>query len=225
MEDHSSISLDPEGTGQPFSHEAMLLARQKSWEAIHAIAARIEPGMCEDDALAIAAQWLADAGMERFWHGSKIRFGSNTLKAFSKRSDPDVRLGDNDIFFIDLGPVWNGHEGDVGDTFVTGTDPDMLAAQQAVRKIFDLTRDVWQKEQLSGAALYERAEQFAQELGWVLDRGIPGHRVSDFPHALYKAGSLAHFSKTPASGLWVLEIQIRHPERPFGAFFEDLLLA
>ena len=26
-----------------------------------------------------------------------------------------------------------------------------------------------------------------------------------------------------ASGLWVLEIQIRHPERPFGAFFEDLL--
>ncbi|HEV7610225.1 MAG TPA: hypothetical protein VGO61_23030 [Steroidobacteraceae bacterium] len=24
--------------------------------------------------------------------------------------------------------------------------------------------------------------------------------------------------------LWVLEIQIHHPERPFGAFFEDLLL-
>jgi len=28
----------------------------------------------------------------------------------------------------------------------------------------------------------------------------------------------------PASGLWVLEIQLRHPTRPFGAFFEDLLL-
>ena len=28
----------------------------------------------------------------------------------------------------------------------------------------------------------------------------------------------------PSSGLWVLEIQIRHPSREFGAFFEDLLL-
>jgi hypothetical protein len=28
----------------------------------------------------------------------------------------------------------------------------------------------------------------------------------------------------PRGSLWVLEIQIRHPNREFGAFFEDLLL-
>ena len=28
---------------------------------------------------------------------------------------------------------------------------------------------------------------------------------------------------TPVEGLWILEIQIAHPTRPFGAFYEDLL--
>ena len=28
----------------------------------------------------------------------------------------------------------------------------------------------------------------------------------------------------PAPGIWVLEIQIAHPTRPFGAFYEDILM-
>ncbi|WP_260433383.1 hypothetical protein [Burkholderia cepacia] len=41
---------------------------------------------------------------------------------------------------------------------------------------------------------------------------------------IYTAGNLGDFDATPAAGLWILEIQITHPTRPFGAFHEDLLV-
>jgi CDP-4-dehydro-6-deoxyglucose reductase len=55
-------------------------------------------------------------------------------------------------------------------------------------------------------------------------REIPGHRVSDFPHALYGKHLLAQADFVPADGIWVLEIQVRDAERPMGAFYEDVLL-
>jgi hypothetical protein len=53
---------------------------------------------------------------------------------------------------------------------------------------------------------------------------IKGHRVSDFPHAIYKAGNLGDFEDCPDAGVWILEIQLAHPTRPFGSFYEDLLI-
>jgi hypothetical protein len=47
--------------------------------------------------------------------------------------------------------------------------------------------------------------------------------VSDFPHAIFKAGNLGNFEPHPQAGLWILEIQLAHPTRPFGSFYEDLL--
>jgi hypothetical protein len=61
-------------------------------------------------------------------------------------------------------------------------------------------------------------------MGWTLNWKVKGHRVSDFPHAIYKAGALGDFEGAPATGLWILEIQIAHPDRPIGAFYEDLLI-
>lgn len=53
---------------------------------------------------------------------------------------------------------------------------------------------------------------------------IKGHRVSDFPHAIYRGGDLGDLAAYPNTGLWILEIQIAHPDRPFVAFHEDLLI-
>ncbi len=61
-------------------------------------------------------------------------------------------------------------------------------------------------------------------MGWKLNWAVKGHRVSDFPHAIYRAGALGDFEGCPATGLWILEIQIAHPTRPIGAFYEDLLV-
>ncbi|WP_254067565.1 M24 family metallopeptidase [Burkholderia sp. L27(2015)] len=128
------------------------------------------------------------------------------------------------ILPIDIGVVWNGHEGDAGTTFVVGHDDEMKACARAAQTLYDEVKHQWQAAGASGTALYAFADQRATELGWRLNLHIKGHRVSDFPHAIYQAGDLGDFDRCPDIGLWILEIQLAHLTRPFGAFYEDLLL-
>ena len=136
-----------------------------------------------------------------------------------------LRAGRDAVFFVDIGPVWAGHEGDAGETFVVGDDPEMQACAAAARTLWHEVAARWRDDGLAGPALYAHAAERAQAMGWRFNHDIQGHRVSDFPHAIYKAGRLGDFGERPSSGLWILEIQIAHPTRPFGAFFEDLLVA
>jgi len=162
--------------------------------------------------------------MRRGWHHIIVRFGPNTTKDFMERSEPGVVLGSDDIFFVDIGPIYGETEGDAGETFVVGSDPDHLRAQTDVRLIWDLVRDRWFAERASGKALYDYATEMAADLGWRLNLDLSGHRLSDFPHSAHYDGSLAEVEFPPNPDRWVLEIAIIHPDRPFGAFYEDLLL-
>jgi len=218
------LRVQQERNGPAFDPAMMLEARQRTRAAIARIAAGISPGMAEEAGQALARQVLKDAGMLRGWHGIHVRFGANTLRNFGEPSVPGVVLGQDDIFFIDIGPVWQGHEGDGGDSFVTGGDPDMARAARDVRALFGMARDAWQADGLSGQGLYAFLDRRAEELGWRFNLDMSGHRLSDFPHAVKHDGALADIAYPPSAGLWVLEVQIRHPERPFGAFYEDLLL-
>jgi hypothetical protein len=123
-----------------------------------------------------------------------------------------------------LGVVWDGHEGDAGATFVVGDDADMRACADACKLIYDEVEAHWRKTRCSGKALYAFAEKVASTHGWRLNVEIRGHRVSDFPHAIYKAGDLGDLDEVPEVGLWILEIQIAHLSKPYGAFYEDLLV-
>lgn len=212
-----------EAVGTRFDPRAMQHAREQSWAALRGIHARMRPGISEDEAKAEAAEVFKALGMERLWHPVIIRIGENTTRIYRERSTPDVRLGENDIYFIDLGLVFDGHEGDVGDTFVTGHAPEKLVCAEAARTLFKRVADAWRTQGLSGEALYAFAGEQAEAMGWRLNHAIKGHRVSDFPHAVHKAGDLGELGATPADGLWILEIQIAHPSEPYGAFYEDLL--
>lgn len=212
-----------EAVGPAYSLEGMLHAKRMTWKAIAEMAKRIKPGMSESAARASGLNVLKELGMDRIWHPLLIRFGENTLKTFKQRSEGDPILGDNDIYFIDLGVVWDRHEGDSGATFTTGDDPEMQACAMAAKTLFDLVHDYWKTRKVAGPELYRYAEEQATAMGWMLNLDIKGHRVSDFPHAIYRAGDLGVFDACPTAGLWILEIQIAHPSRPFGAFYEDLL--
>jgi Xaa-Pro aminopeptidase len=210
--------------GAPFSLDAMRVAQRESWRALNAMVAAIRPGMRESEALALGEAILADMGMECAWHPLMVRFGANTLKIFSSVNDDDLVLGTDDIYFIDMGPVFQGHEGDVGETFVTGSDPEMAECAKAAKTLFDRVTAIWNQGDVAGIALYEAAAREAEAMGWLLNLEVKGHRVSDYPHrALPPGGKLGTLDHVPTIGLWVLEIQIRHPTRPFGAFYEDLL--
>lgn len=213
-----------EANGPHFDWAGMMEARARTRQAVADIAARIEVGMDEDEAQRIARSVLKDAGLLRGWHGIFVRFGPNTLKFYGEPSDPDIRLGADDIFIVDIGPVWQKWEGDAGDTFVTGQDAEMARARRDVRTLFDATAAHWRAGQVSGAALYAFAEAEACAMGWRLNLDLGGHRLSDFPHALIHRGNLKDAAFVPVSRAWVLEMHIRHPDRPFGAFYEDLLL-
>ncbi|HWX65522.1 MAG TPA: M24 family metallopeptidase [Rhodanobacter sp.] len=212
-----------EAVGQRFDHSLMQHAREKTWAALHGISARMRPGISEDEAKTEADEVFRKLGFERLWHPVIIRIGANTMKTYRQRSDPNARLGENDSYFIDLGLVFDGHEGDVGDTFVVGQAPERQACADAARALFGEVADAWRTHGLSGQALYEFAGERAEAMGWRLNHAIKGHRVSDFPHSIHKGGDLGDLEASPSSGLWILEIQIAHPTEPFGAFYEDLL--
>jgi len=213
-----------EKTGPRFDPELLLAAREKTFRAVNAIAARVRVGMREEDAYEAAKKVLDELGAEKNWHRPWIRFGPNTLKAYGVLSEPGVILGPDDIFFVDIGPVWDGYEGDGGDTFTTGRDPDKARCAADARDLHREVANLWKRERPTGEKLYAFAAERARALGWVLGlQEANGHRLSDFPHAVHYRGGLAEVDFVPSPCAWMLEIQIRHPTAPFGAFYEDLL--
>jgi len=215
---------DLEAVGARFNEEKMLLVRDRTRGAIHAIATRVNPGMVEEDAVEMAKDLLADLGMLKGWHDVYVRFGSNTLKTFGAASDPGVVLGENDVFFIDIGPVWKDWEGDGGATFVVGQHSEMERCAANARKLFHTVRQEWAASGKTGKALYDFAIAEAGKMGWELNMDLSGHRISDFPHEVIYPGSLANVEFRPKPLLWVLEIHIRDPQKRFGAFYEDMLM-
>jgi len=212
-----------EAVGARFDPALMQQARTRSWAVLRDIRARMQPGISEVQAKEAAAEVFREHGVQRLWHPTIIRIGANTTKTYRQRSNPDVRLGEHDVYFIDLGLVFDGHEGDVGDTFVIGTAPERQACADAARALYGEVAHAWRTQGLSGRALYAFAGKRAQAMGWRLNHAIKGHRLGDFPHAVHKAGDLGTLDGAPSPGLWVLEIQIAHPTEPYGAFHEDLL--
>jgi methionyl aminopeptidase len=219
-----TMLAEVEGTGEKFSLDRLMEVRTRTRTAVHLIAEQVQPGMAEEQAKAIARDILQGMGMRRGWHHIIVRCGPNTTKDFMERSEPGVVLGENDIFFIDIGPIYEDTEGDAGETFVFGDDPDHLRAKKEVRQIWDEVRNTWFAERRTGKELYDHAIEVASGYGWKLNMDLSGHRLSEFPHSAHYDGPLAEVTFRPNPNLWVLEIAIAHPERTFGAFYEDLLL-
>lgn len=218
--------MDPkfEKVADTFIPEKLEQARRLTWECVHAIAESVRPGMLESDARVEAERILKSKGAIRSWHKTHVRFGVNTQRTFSEMSLPGVRLQERDIFFVDIGPVFDGYEGDAGAAFTLGDDPDMLRCAHDARLLFDGMQRQWAEHGWTGRKLYDYAIAQAKERGWefALD-GASGHRIADFPHVLYHKGNLVGYDATPAPDRWILEVHLRHPTRLFGAFYEDVL--
>ena len=210
-----------EKVSDSFNLKEYLAARKEAVEITQEIALELAPGTSEDEAHALCKEVFARRGINKLWHPTKIRFGKNTLCTFREESAPGMRLGMGDIFFIDLGPVFAGHEGDYGETFRCGGGSDPLI--EASKEIFALTEKAWKNQKLTGPELYEVASSAAQAKGYKLDRRSAGHRCGDFPHAIFHKGKLLDFDGTPVPGLWILEIHLLDTIRERGAFFEDVL--
>jgi methionyl aminopeptidase len=216
--------MNLEAVSEHYNFEKFDDCRAKSWEILYALAGKIQPGMTEAEGHEAYKKLCVQFGVEKNWHPSKIRFGANSIMGFREVSDPEVVLKDNDIFFLDIGPIIHGHEGDVGKTFVLGTNSEFSRISKDSEEIWEIVGDHWRKNKVNGLDLYEFARLQAENRGWKLNlAGASGHRIGDFPHHVFHRGSLREFDAVAIPDRWILEIQLRHPENKFGAFFEDVL--
>jgi Xaa-Pro aminopeptidase len=224
MANSSTSTSVAEHVSNAFTEQDLIRVRNQTRFVVARIASQVKPGMIEEDAVEMAKEVMRNEGMQKGWHPTRVRFGRNTTVPMKGLSEPGVVLQENDIFFVDIGPLAGDWEGDGGDTFVVGHHPEYERCARDARAIFHEVRQLWSKEKVIGKDLYAFADRRARELGWELNFDLPGHRLSDFPHAAIYTGALADMPFSPSAARWMLEIHIRNREKTFGAFFEDLLL-
>jgi Xaa-Pro aminopeptidase len=216
-----------------------LLAAEKKAEALLAeieAAGLIAPGRSEreveDDIYALA---LARFRVERHWHRRIVRAGANTLT--TAYDYPPLRIIEaQDTVYVDLGPVFEEWEADIGRTYALGSDP-------AKRKLVDDLPRVFEQVQLhyygspdiTGAELYAFVLAAAADAGWAFGGTIAGHIVGEFSHMTIPGDrDLNRISpKNPTlmrgndtlgrEKHWILEIHLIDHARTFGGFYERLL--
>src|ERR1044071_5521589 len=105
--------------------EKLLHAQNISIQLFHAIEESnlITPGKSEERLNAeVCDLALKGFGIEKHWHKKIVRSGKNTLAIYP--DNPVNRIiAEDDILFIDLGPIVGGYEADIGRTYVLGNDP------------------------------------------------------------------------------------------------------
>jgi Xaa-Pro dipeptidase len=218
---------------------AELLAAERKAEALLAAIETqglVRPGRTESevdqDIYALAEQSF---GVRKHWHKRIVRSGPNTVCIFAE--NPPVRaIAEDDTVFLDLGPVFDEWEADVGRTYVMGDDPEKQRLCHDLPRIFDALKQHFDDHRdVTGAELYAYAQQCAEAAGWLFGGAIAGHIVGQFPHALIP-GDKDLYRICPANPErmrdpdalgqtkhWIIEVHLVDRARTFGGFYERLL--
>jgi Xaa-Pro dipeptidase len=174
-------------------------------------------------------------GIQRYWHKRIVRAGPNTLAPFAE-DPPDLIVADDDIVFLDLGPVFEDWEADFGRTYVVGNDPLKQKLCRDIEEAFAEGKRYFQQHaDITGAELFAYAQHRAASAGWEFGGSMAGHLIGGFPHekiagdkiTLYVHPKNQNRMRLPdASGRnrhWILEIHFIDRGRQIGGFFEELL--
>lgn len=218
----------------------LLIAEQKAKELFTAVEQRglIVAGKLESE-LSSEIVTLAKIlfGIENFWHKKIVRAGANTLHPYNG-NPPDRVIQDDDIVFLDFGPVFNGWEADLGRTYVIGNDPLKLKLNKDVENAWQEANEwyCYQKD-LTGAEYFQYVTELAKKYGWEFGGDIAGHIVGRFPHEQPddpadrgldvhpdNHSSIFLRDKQGNKRHWILEIQFVDRLNNIGAFFEQLLI-
>jgi Xaa-Pro aminopeptidase len=174
-------------------------------------------------------------GISRYWHKRIVRAGRNTLAAYDE-NPPDLTVGEDDIAFLDLGPVFEEWEADFGRTYVVGNDPRKHKLRRDIEEAFASGKRYFHEHpEITAAELYAYAQKSAAQAGWEYGGPIAGHLIGIFPHekipgdkiTLYVHPENHNRMRLPdASGRerhWILEIHFVDRAQGIGGFYEELL--
>jgi Xaa-Pro dipeptidase len=194
------------------------------------------PGRLESELTAdIHALARARFGLSRHWHRRIVRSGPNTLLTYHDAPN-DRRLTEDDIVYLDFGPVFNHWEADVGRTYVLGSDPVKHRLTENLSQAFARGKALFRTSpDLTAGELYDYVAQLAREYGWEFGAPTAGHLVGHFPHEKQppkskrfsiRSGNPTSLREPDAQGAtrhWILEIHFVDRSRQFGGFLEELL--
>jgi len=216
-----------------------LIAAQARAEAMFAAvveAGLIQPGKLESELSAdIYALAKADFGVRRHWHKRIARAGPNTMLTYQD-APADRRIADDDIVYLDLGPVFDSWEADFGRTYVVGQDPVKHRLANDLGIAFDKGKALWASSpELTCGDLYDYVNGLAGEAGWTFGAPTAGHLIGHFPHEVapgrskrfsIRRGNTQRFDELDTEGRvrhWILEIHFIDEARQIGGFYEQLL--
>lgn len=174
-------------------------------------------------------------GISTYWHKRIVRAGRNTLCPYAE-NPPDMRLREDEILFVDLGPVFEEWEADFGRTYVLGNDPLKHKLREDVGRAFaEGKRYFHEHPELTSSGYFEVIAQSATRYGWEWGGPIAGHLIGHFPHERIEGDKVTLYIH-PQSNLrmssideqgrkrhWILEIHFVDRAREIGGFYEELL--
>ena len=185
------------------------------------------------DQIRVLANELFD--VRRFWHKRVVRSGVNTIEPYAS-NPPDRRLEDDDIVFLDFGPLFTEWEADLGRTYVLGDDPVKHRLAEDLPRIWEAGRAHFAANpQITGAQLFDHVTGLIADAGWGHATDHAGHLIGEFPHEKINGDEIASYIAPGSDGPmrrrdsagrtchWILEVHLVNPEGTFGGFFEQLL--
>lgn len=196
----------------------------------------IKPGKSEDE-LNDDIFKLADElyGIKKYWHKRIVRSGVNTLVPYDD-NPPNLILQEDDILFLDFGPILEEWEADFGRTYVIGNDPHKLKLKKDIEVAWHEAKKWFEgKTKLTGAEYWFYIVDLAKKYGYTYGGQLGGHLIGHFPHERLEPknyGLYVHPENhndmflLDANGNkreWILEIHFVDRERKIGGFFEQLL--
>lgn len=218
--------------------QALLGAQRKAEDLFGQVVATglIRPGVLESElSQEIHALAKRDFGLRRHWHKRVVRAGPNTVLTYHAEP-PDRRLAEDDVVYLDFGPLFDEWEADYGRTYVLGNDPLKHKLVADIEAAFKRGKQRFMDDPgLTAGGLYDYVSDLAKEAGWEFAAPTAGHLVGHFPHETapgnqtrfsIRHGNSISLREPDANGErrhWILEIHFADAARTFGGFCEELL--
>ena len=175
-------------------------------------------------------------GIKKYWHKRIVRSGVNTLFPYDE-NPKNLLVEEDDILFIDFGPIFEEWEADYGRTYVIGQDPLKQRLVIDIEKAWHNANIFYHSQKdISGKKLYSYCCNLAKEMGWEFGGSIAGHLIGHFPHEKLEKEDKTNYIH-PKNKInmnapdrngnvrhWILEIHFVDRKLKIGGFFEQLLI-
>jgi len=225
-------------------------SEQLALKAVKHVGELLQPGWSEKKTADILHSYLRDYGVKRYFHRAFVWFGERTkfsgIQNYSDYSPTNQVLKKNDVFILDIAPIYDHFTCDIGYTGCKGRNALFTESQKTLSDFYKKIPKLFNSV-ASPVELWDKVDQMIQDKNLInihkdYPFGVLGHRVHyskniipevnpfNFGLGAYtKFLSKGLFSQLlnrdyhgPLYGLWAIEPHLANAS--FGFKFEYLYL-